>query len=122
LDDLDFACRATLNVARLVPVGSCATVLPAGTEDEAMNTFSINPNVAIALNIAYGILAGLSIPTLNALGFTTDASAILAWAGMVSLVLNGILHGYSSSVPGPLAPPDSPAVIRAMALPPSQSK
>jgi hypothetical protein len=76
-----------------------------------MNKFQINPSVAIGLNVAYAILTGLSIPTLNALGFTASASQILAWAGMIALVLNAVLHGYSSSQPGPLAPPD-PLIVR----------
>lgn len=73
----------------------------------------LNPNVAIGLNIAYVVVTGLSIPVLNTLGFTANAPVILAWAGMGGVVINAILHAYSSSQPGPLAPPDPPAVVAA---------
>jgi hypothetical protein len=77
--------------------------------------FSVSPTLAIWLNIAYIALSGLSIPVLNSLGFTTNAPVILAWSSMVGLILNAIMHGFSSSTPGPLAPPDSPAVQAATA-------
>jgi hypothetical protein len=75
----------------------------------------ISPWEAIGLNCAYGILTGLSLPIIDALGFGSHDTVILAWAGIVAIPLNAILHGLSSSVPGPLAPPDSPAVKAAMA-------
>lgn len=81
-----------------------------------MKTWQINPNTAIALNIVLGVLSALSAPTIHSLGFTADTSVILAWDGMVCLVLNGVLHGYSSSTPGPLAPPDPPSVKAAAVL------
>lgn len=81
-----------------------------------MKTWQINPNTAIALNIVLGVLSALSAPTIHFLGFTADTSVILAWDGMICLVLNGVLHGYSSSMPGPLAPPDPPSVKAATAL------
>ena len=76
---------------------------------------SINPNLAIWLNIAYAVIAALSIPTLNALGFAASSERILAWAGVIGVIINAVLHAYSSSLPGPLAPPDTPRVKMAMA-------
>lgn len=81
-----------------------------------MKQWQINPNTAIALNIVLGVLSALSAPTIHSLGFTADTSVILAWDGMACLVLNGVLHGYSSSTPGPLAPPDPPSVKAATVL------
>jgi hypothetical protein len=78
----------------------------------------ISPWGAIGLNCAYGILTGLTLPAVDALGFSGHDTVILAWAGLIAIPLNAILHAISSSTPGPLAPPDSPAVKAAMAKQP----
>jgi hypothetical protein len=74
----------------------------------------ISPTAAIWINIVYALLTGLTIPTLNALGFTAHAPLILAWAGIIAVILNGILHGFSSSDPGPAVQAD-PKVVKAAA-------
>ena len=76
----------------------------------------IDPNVSIWLNIVAIVLSGLSIPTLQALGFGDHSTQILAWTGVIELILNAVLHAYSSSTPGPAAQQDSATVKAAMKL------
>lgn len=73
----------------------------------------ISPWAAIALNILYGILTGLTLPVVDQLGFTGHDTQILAWAGLLAIPLNGIMHAIASSSPGPLAPADPPSVVAA---------
>ena len=60
------------------------------------------------------MLTGLTAPMLQAAGIA-HAEQVIAWAALIAMPLNIVIHAYSSSVPGPLAPPDSPAVKAAMA-------
>jgi hypothetical protein len=76
----------------------------------------IAPSLAIWLTIAYGVLSGLSVKAIEALGFHAHASVIYAWCGLGAVVISTILHAYSSSDPGPLAPPDPLVVKEAQAL------
>ena len=69
----------------------------------------IDAKTALWLNIIYSVLTGLTAPMLQATG-VADASHVLAWAALIAMPLNVILHAYSSSTPGPLAPPDAPAI------------
>jgi hypothetical protein len=73
----------------------------------------INPKVAIWLNIIYVILSGITAQTLQSLGIS-NYQVVLAWAGAIAAVLNIVVHAFSSSEPGPLAPPDPPNVKAAM--------
>ena len=70
----------------------------------------ISPWAAIALNALYAVLTGLTVPLVDALGFQGHGDQIVAWAGVLAVPLNMILHAYSSSQPGPAAPPDSKVV------------
>lgn len=75
-----------------------------------------NPWVSIGLNVLYAVLAGLTIPVVDSLGFSAHDAQIVTWAGIGILVLNVVLHAYSSSVPGPAAPADPPVVKAATAV------
>ena len=70
-----------------------------------MNGLAIDPRIAMWLNVAYAVLTGLTAGGLQAAGIPY-ASRVIAWASLLSLPINIILHGYSSTLPGPLAPPD----------------
>ena len=76
----------------------------------------ISPWAAIALNALWAVLTGLTVPVVDALGFSGHGEQIVAWAGVLAVPLNIILHAYSSSQPGPAAPPDPPVVKDAQAL------
>lgn len=77
-----------------------------------MTKIQISPNASIVLIIIYAVLSGLSVPMLNALGFTANAPIIYAWAGAIGGVISMILKAFSSNDPGILAPKD-PAVVTA---------
>lgn len=81
----------------------------------------IDPKFAIWLNVAYAILTGLTAPALQAAGIA-DASQIVAIAALVAMPLNIVLHTIASSKPGPLAPPDPPAVQAAQAKVDAQAR
>ena len=66
------------------------------------------PKYAIWLNVLYAILTGLSAPMLQAAGIA-NSEQVIAWAALIAMPLNVVLHAFSSTVPGPLAPPDSVA-------------
>ncbi len=69
----------------------------------------IDPKYAIWLNVAYAVLTGLTAPMLQAAG-VAHAEQVIAWAALIAMPLNIIIHAFSSSQPGPLAPPDPPKV------------
>lgn len=84
----------------------------------------ISPWAAIALNALYAVLTGLTVPAVDALGFAGHDVQIIAWAGLVAIPLNMVLHAFSSNQPGPAAPADPPVVKAAnalVALPPDAS-
>lgn len=72
-----------------------------------MTKYSIPPNVAAILMLAYSSLGLLSVPVLQALGFTTNAATIYAWATLLGGVLGIAMHLFSSTAPGVLAPQDN---------------
>lgn len=76
----------------------------------------ISPWESIALNAAYAVITGLTIPVVQQLGFGDHAAQIVAWAGLAAVPLNMALHALTNSSPGPLAPPDAPAVVAAQKL------
>lgn len=81
----------------------------------------ISPWMAIALNALYAVLTGLTVPVVDSLGFPGHDAQVVAWAGILAVPLNMILHAYSSSIPGPAAPADPPVVqaaTRVASLPP----
>lgn len=66
---------------------------------------SIDPNVAMWINIAVITLGGITTATLTAAGIP-NAAQDAAFASLAMIPLNAILHAYSSTQPGPYAPPD----------------
>jgi hypothetical protein len=56
---------------------------------------------------------GLTVPLVDALGFAGHDAQIVAWAGVLAVPLNILLHSFSSSTPGPAAPADPPVVVAA---------
>jgi hypothetical protein len=76
----------------------------------------IPPGAALALNVLYAVLAGLTLPVVDSLGFASHDTQIVAWALIGVIVMNAILHGYSAPLPGPLAPPVPPVVKAAQAV------
>jgi hypothetical protein len=84
----------------------------------------INAATSMWLNIAYLILTAIGTGALSLTGIVSPAQAtqIVAVAGLLAGILNIVLHAYSSSVPGPAAPPDSPNVKAAMAQDAANSK
>ena len=73
----------------------------------------ISPWASIALNALYAVLMGLTVPLVDALGFPGHDTQIVAWAGVLAIPLNLVLHSFSSSQPGPAAPADPPVVVAA---------
>jgi uncharacterized membrane protein len=67
---------------------------------------SLDPQVAIWLNVAYAVLTGLTAPALQAAGIA-EASQVVAVAALVAMPLNIVLHAFSSPSAGPLVPPAS---------------
>ena len=73
----------------------------------------ISPWASIALNALYAVLMGLTVPLVDALGFPGHDTQIVAWAGVLAIPLNLVLHSFSSSQPGIPRPPDPPVVVAA---------
>jgi hypothetical protein len=67
----------------------------------------IEARVAFIANGIYITLTGLTATALHAAGIAA-ADAVAAWAAIIALPVNFIAHGFSSTNPGPLAPPDPP--------------
>ncbi len=65
----------------------------------------LDPKIALWLNIIYQVITGISAPTLQAFGIA-DATKVAAILESIAGVLNIVMHAYSSTVPGPLAPQD----------------
>jgi hypothetical protein len=89
-----------------------------GLAAKARFEMSVNPKVSMYLNIAYLILAAIGTGALSLSGIVDaqQATQIVAVAGLLAGVLNIVLHADSSSVPGPLAPPDPKVVLAAQAV------
>ena len=62
---------------------------------------SLDPNIALWLNVIYAVLTALTAPMLQAAGIA-DAEHVIGIAALVAMPLNIILHAYSSSAPGPM--------------------
>lgn len=73
---------------------------------------NIPPKVSFYLNLVYVILVAIGTGTIAVTGVASadTAKQIVAWAALLSAIINIILHGYSAPQPGPLVPvtPDSP--------------
>jgi hypothetical protein len=86
----------------------------------------ISPQVSIWLNVALLLLTAIAGGTLSFSGIVSPETAvhISAYAALAVSALNIVLHGYTNSTPGPLAPADPPVVKAATAvadLPPNAS-
>ncbi len=69
----------------------------------------LGPVLSIWLNVAYIIATTATASVLQQMG-VANFQAVAAYAGFIAVILNGVMHAFSSSVPGPLAPPDSPLI------------
>lgn len=78
----------------------------------------ISPKVAIWVNVVLALLTLLSSGGLNLAGIVSPGTAaqIVTWSGAGIVVINGVMHAFASSTPGPLAPPDAPSVVKAQAV------
>ena len=70
---------------------------------------SINPKTAMIIKIVLALLTAISTGTLSLAGMVSPAQAtqIVAIAATGVTVLSIIMTAYSSTQPGPLAPPDN---------------
>lgn len=75
----------------------------------------ISPKLAIWINVAVALLTLIASGGLSLSGIVSPATAgqIVTIAGTALAVINAVMHAFSSSVPGPLAPPDPPVVVEA---------
>lgn len=82
---------------------------------------NFNPRIGViisAMAVIVSVVAFLSptaFPSYVSVGVATAIISTCAFLNIILNAVNGVLHLYSSSAPGPLAPPDSPAVKAAMA-------
>ena len=81
---------------------------------------NFNPRIGViisAMAVIVSVVAFLSptaFPSYVPVGVATAIISTCAFLNIILNAVNGVLHLYSSSAPGPLAPPDSPAVKAAM--------
>ena len=61
---------------------------------------SIDPNIAIWLNVLYVIVTSVTAPMLQAAG-VADASQVVAWMAIAAIPLNILVHASSSTTSGP---------------------
>jgi hypothetical protein len=75
----------------------------------------IDPKIAMWIKIVIAILTAITTGSLSLTGLVSAATAtqIVAVAGIGVTVLGIVMSAYSSSAPGPLAPPDPPSVVAA---------
>ena len=80
-----------------------------------------NPKIGVifsAFAVIISVIAFLSptaFPSYVPVGVATGIISTCAFLNIIFNAVNGVLHLYSSSAPGPLAPPDPPAVKAAIA-------
>jgi hypothetical protein len=79
---------------------------------------SIDPRTAMIIKIVIAILTAITTGTLSLTGLVSAATAtqIVALASVGTVVLGIVMSAYSSSQPGPAAPPDPKAVVAATKL------
>jgi len=84
-----------------------------------MAGFQVDPKVGSAVTFAAGVVMFLGTNALPDSVPAVDAKMIHDWAtyfGQLYLIVIGPALGlFSSSTPGPLAPPDPPSVVAAAA-------
>jgi hypothetical protein len=80
---------------------------------------NFNPKIGVifsAFAIVISVVAFLSptaFPSYVPVGVATAIISTCAFLNIILNAVNGVLHLYSSSAPGPLAPADPPAVVEA---------
>lgn len=72
----------------------------------------IDPKVALWIKIIMAVLTAITTGGLSLAGMVSPSTAtqIIAYAASLLTILSIVMTAFSSSQPGPLAPPDSPAV------------
>lgn len=75
----------------------------------------IDPKVAMIVKIVLALATAISTGGLSLAGIVspTTATTIVAICASLVTVLGIVMSAFSSSEPGPLAPPDNPAVVAA---------
>lgn len=75
----------------------------------------LDPKTAMIIKIVLALLTAISTGTLSLTGIVSPQTAtlIVAVAATLVTILGIVMSAYSSSTPGPLAPPDSLSVIAA---------
>jgi len=75
----------------------------------------ISPKLAIWINVVVALLTLVASGGLSLSGIVspTTAGQIVTIAGTALAVINAVMHAFSSSTPGPLAPADPPVVVAA---------
>lgn len=75
----------------------------------------LDPKTAMIIKIVLSLLTAISTGTLSLTGLVSPQTAtlIIAIAGSGVAVLGIVMSAYSSSAPGPLAPPDAPVIVAA---------
>jgi hypothetical protein len=86
----------------------------------------MDPKVAMIIKIVLGLATAVTSGTLSLTGLVSPQTNALIVAVCSSLIaiLGIIMSAYSSSAPGPLAPPDPDVVVKAQQvanLPPTAS-
>ena len=62
----------------------------------------MKPTYSIWINVAYATLTGITSASAETL-WPGHGAQILAWAGLLAIPLNALLHAISSPDAGPLA-------------------
>lgn len=75
----------------------------------------IDPKVALWIKVILGLLTAVTNGSLAITGILTPAEAtqITAVCSSLIVVIGIVMTAFSSSAPGPLAPPDPPGVVAA---------
>jgi len=69
----------------------------------------IDPKVSLWINLALALIMAVGSGVVGLPpGVSPDlAKSIVAWCAWITVVANFAMHAYSSTNPGPLAPPDA---------------
>ena len=75
----------------------------------------IDPKLAMIIKIVLALATAISTGSLSLAGIVSgpQAAVIVAICSSLVTVLGIVMSAYSSSAPGPLAPPDPPVVVAA---------
>ena len=62
---------------------------------------TLDPKIAIWLNIIYAVCTGATATMLSSMGIA-NATQVVAIMSAVGMVVNIVLHAYSSDISGPM--------------------